>query len=135
MCAGTRCYILTIGIKERLKCEMLTHEGAFAAMCRMLGLAEITEIIGVSDATIREKCGEDAQGRQLATLLIALKRETQRQAIAALVGGDAGGAGGGSGGQLDVQDAHNRMGGHPNHASYKPGDAPRALLRTMQGLR
>jgi hypothetical protein len=134
-CGGV---IEQIGIKERRKCGMLTDEAAFGAMCRMLGLSEITDIMSVPDATIREKCGDGAEGHELANLLINLKRETQRQAIAALTGSGAGasggGGGGGDGGPVDMGDAYGRMGGGPNHGAYG-GMTPRALLRTMEGLR
>jgi hypothetical protein len=109
----------------------------------MLELTEITDIIRVSDATIRAKCGEGAEAYALANLLISLKRQTQRQAIAVLTesgagasgGGEAGG-GGGYGGQVDMGDAYSRMGAGQasKHGAYV-GMTPSALLRTMQGLR
>jgi hypothetical protein len=119
---------------------MLTHDEAFGVMCRMLGLTEMTDIIRMPDATIRDKCGQGEEAYQLANLLISLKKQTQRDAIAALSGSGSGaaggGAGGGSGGQVDMQDAHNRMGGGQPPAYGGYGGMPaRALLQTMQALR
>jgi len=96
---------------------MLTRDAAFAVMCRMLGLEEITDIIRVPDATIREKCGEGEEAYRLANLLISLKKETQWQAIAALGGSEAGAAGAagaaGSGTYNDDEERHRRMAAGP----------------------
>ncbi len=97
---------------------MLTDDGAFAVMCRMLGLEEITDIISMPDATIREKCGEGEEASKLADGLIKLKRETQRQLIVALLGSEAGAsraaseagaAGAATSGTDDIEDIYNRM--------------------------
>ena len=61
---------------------MLTDEEAFVEICRVLGLRHIRELIVTSDEAIRARCVDSAE---LASLLVALKRETQRQAIAALI--------------------------------------------------
>jgi hypothetical protein len=72
----------------------------------MLGLEEITDIIRVPDATIHEKCGEC---EELANELIKVKRETQRQVIAALRKSEAGAATSGTG----VEEMYNKMNGGP----------------------
>ncbi len=60
----------------------LTDEEAFGEICRVLGLRHILELMVTSDAAIRARCAPHAE---LASLLVALKRETQRQAMAALI--------------------------------------------------
>ncbi len=61
---------------------LLTDEEAFVEICRVLELRHIRELIVTSDEVIRARCADSAE---LASLLVALKRETQRQAIAALI--------------------------------------------------
>jgi hypothetical protein len=53
----------------------LTHEEAHCVMCNVLGLGDITELITMSDETIRVRC---ADSPQFADLLIVLKKETLR---------------------------------------------------------
>ena len=60
----------------------LTDEEAFVEICRVLGLRHIRELIVTSDEDIRARCADSAE---LASLLVALKRETQRKAIAKLI--------------------------------------------------
>jgi hypothetical protein len=60
----------------------LTDEEAFVEICRVLGLGHIRELITTSDEEIRARCAVSAE---LASLLVALKRETQRQTIATLI--------------------------------------------------
>jgi hypothetical protein len=60
----------------------LTDEEAFVEICRVLGLRHIRELIVTSDEAIRARCADSAE---LASLLVALKRETQRQVIAKLI--------------------------------------------------
>ncbi len=60
----------------------LTDEEAFGEICHVLGLGHIRELIITSDEEIRARCADSAE---LASLLVALKRETQRKAIATLI--------------------------------------------------
>jgi len=60
----------------------LTDEEAFSEICRVLGLGHIRELIITSDEEIRARCADSAE---LASLLMALKRETQRKPIATLI--------------------------------------------------
>ena len=54
-----------------------SDEDAFTAICAMLGIGTITQLVGVSDETIAAKCSND----ELTHLLIELKRETLRKVV------------------------------------------------------
>jgi hypothetical protein len=56
---------------------VLTDEEAFVEICRVVGIRHIRELISTSDEEIGARCAPHAE---LASLLVALKRETQRQA-------------------------------------------------------
>ena len=54
-----------------------TDEDAFTAICALLGITSITQLVGVSDNMITSRC----ENAELADMLIELKRETLRQVI------------------------------------------------------